>query len=961
MEKLQNYLKIPVLKGSKIPAVCGWTKDNYENNFFDENEYDTGIITGSRNNLLILDVDIKDNGINEIQKYIMLYGDINTFTISTPSGGRHYYFKYNCVDSDKNHLINEYLTNKTKYRNKGLDIRTNGGYIKAPPSKNYNIISNTEINEIDENLLLWLIEDIEIFEKDIKQTKPKNNKKMQNEPYKYNITKNKLTEILNYLDGDYSTQYNKWLLITTILKNITLNNFDTFDIFEEFSKRNKKKYNKDNNLLIWNSNSGIIDINYLIKRINKENKLNLPLIEKFKPINNNLKYDGYKVLNINAKYVNYEQEIYNNNDTIIIKSTTGSGKTSNTAKLTAEYLKNNSHLKFLSLVNLIKLSDQQIKTFKDNNLYVISYQEATNKEIKNKNIICCLNSIITKLNIISDEDIKNYIVYIDEITAFIDSLLFNDALNKELKQIYLKLMKIIKECNKLIVSDAIINNNVFNLLEKRNKKNKIFIINEYKKYKDVEAIRHNDENEFLKEIRNNINDDKYFLFGCDSKSTITKYYNTLREEFKTKTDKFLLITAETTKKINNAVEEFKNKFVFFSPSIITGLDFSISEKQNVFIYIKGNTINPASSFQQATRTRNIDKLYYYSCCKEKKEKYCNIEEVETNFKTMIETNEKLLNLSCSIDEDDEINIINNTFFKLFCEGIYQQDTEQTNKLLHFEEILINQGFKLFCDGDKNQLNKELKKQMTNEFNEIKEQKFNKYIDDTNEGEDVFLMDEHEKYLKRQILLKIDDEELKEYEFLLNDEFKLSSFFHFINLFRTTTNINECLTKNKNNNMNVKIMNDEYNKILLLRKFEIENNITPFDINFINDEQIKINIDDIEYKHLKYIFRMTKGKPTNKEELKKVYIGMLRNLISNLDIIKSKQIRVKGDKIMHYSFNEQLIKSLFNLIFRMKIKYLDENLLNKINIKLPTDYINECVIKEIHEEEKNIIYKFKGKK
>jgi len=123
--------------------------------FFFENEYDTGIITGSRNNLLVLDVDIKDDGINEIQKYIMLYGDIHTFTISTPNGGKHYYFKYNCVDSDKNHLINEYLTNTTKYRNKGLDIRTNGGYIKAPPSKDYNIIEDNEINEIDENLLLW--------------------------------------------------------------------------------------------------------------------------------------------------------------------------------------------------------------------------------------------------------------------------------------------------------------------------------------------------------------------------------------------------------------------------------------------------------------------------------------------------------------------------------------------------------------------------------------------------------------------------------------------------------------------------------------------------------------------------------------------------------------------------------------------------------------------------------------
>ena len=39
--------------------------------------------------------------------------------------------------------------------------------------------------------------------------------------------------------------------------------------------------------------------------------------------------------------------------------------------------------------------------------------------------------------------------------------------------------------------------------------------------------------------------------------------------------------------IKNASEQFKNKFVFYSPSITTGIDFCIEDKQDVFIYING--------------------------------------------------------------------------------------------------------------------------------------------------------------------------------------------------------------------------------------------------------------------------------------------------------------------------------------------------------------------------------------
>ena len=193
-----------------------------------------------------------------------------------------------------------------------------------------------------------------------------------------------------------------------------------------------------------------------------------------------------------------------------------------------------------------------MKTFSDEKVKVISYQDATYEDFKTKNIICCLNSIHRRINI-DENEIKNYVVYIDEITSFIDSFLYNDSLNSHLKDTYLMLMKVIKNCKKLIVSDAIINANVFNLLQQRKMKEKIFIVNKYQKYKDIEGIRYNDENKFLEQLKEHLKQNKHFLFGADSKSVITKYHDTLLKLYPEKLKDFILITADTVKKINDVI------------------------------------------------------------------------------------------------------------------------------------------------------------------------------------------------------------------------------------------------------------------------------------------------------------------------------------------------------------------------------------------------------------------------
>ncbi len=83
---------------------------------------------------MVVDIDVKDDGVREFRKYRREFGTPETPTVNTPSGGCHYYFNYSYEDPDTDLMIRTYLKNKTKYRGKGLDIRIDGGYVVAPPS-----------------------------------------------------------------------------------------------------------------------------------------------------------------------------------------------------------------------------------------------------------------------------------------------------------------------------------------------------------------------------------------------------------------------------------------------------------------------------------------------------------------------------------------------------------------------------------------------------------------------------------------------------------------------------------------------------------------------------------------------------------------------------------------------------------------------------------------------------------
>ena len=231
-------------------------------------------------------------------------------------------------------------------------------------------------------------------------------------------------------------------------------------------------------------------------------------LSKEMPINN---------VRMKIKYVDegLTKELFDMNDTIIIQSTTGTGKTS----CVASRVSNDD--KIISIVPRISLANQHVESFKKHGIALNNYLETD--DCKQNNIVICLNSLI-KLKFLPIKDIKRSVVYIDEIASFLESLTDNDTMNKTLKQINIILMKIIKNAKKIIVSDAIINDGVFEFLKYRDDKTKLFFINDYVKYSDIPAVRVKDETKFLEMVKTKIMKNEPFLFPSDSCSTITKFY-----------------------------------------------------------------------------------------------------------------------------------------------------------------------------------------------------------------------------------------------------------------------------------------------------------------------------------------------------------------------------------------------------------------------------------------------------
>ena len=836
-------------------------------------------------------------------------------------------------------LIESYLTNSTKYRGVGLDIRTNGGLIVIEPStidnKCYKFVKGRSFSDIQpiempESLIRWLlIEKVKItqhIKSDAFIEKPLIDCMNNADNMILNISNENIVRMLMKLDDSYCDDLDKWLFITNILKNS-----NCFTIWDDWSTMSKK-YNYNTNVKIWNASAGIIDINFLIYILNKTRKDKLPLVQKFKtykPICNVLKFDKNTY---DKKWFSITDDEFNKHSTIIGHSCTGTGKTTETARAIKSYnLKQKKPFKILSIISKQNLAGQHIKSFSEADIPLVSYQD-DDKKISHDNIVCCINSIMILKNIPTNE-FKNYIVYIDETSMFSKDLTHNETLKGRLKSCYQILMRIIKNCHKLILTDARINDNAFNLSKTRLIEQTLYIRNNYKKYQNVPAIKLRDENMLLEQMLTNINETRYFLAASDSCTTITQYYHKCKKEAPSDAqDNFILITSETPYKIVDATEQFKDKYIFYSPSIIASIDVSFPDAQDVFIYNKGRTIDPSDIFQQTTRTRNINKLYYYSEVKSHQPIYNSLEECRSINLELTTTSKEIFEVCSSNDNADDEIINENTFFELFVYNEYVADIFNTNKTIHYENILKEEGFNLSTVGNAQKLDKTIKDEMTEAVAMIKEETFNELIEtgicDDNLTANLTLLG---------LEANIDNDILLKYKIQITDKFKLLEHLNIIRTFKDDLTIEFKIAKIEEESYNIQCLGSIYHKISIVRQLAKDMNVIFLDVN-IHPNDITFNvINDKKWLLMQKMFRINRKIPTTKDEMFKLYISLLKH-ITTTEIILTKKNTTLIDKKRGntYILNKELIKHHIELdkFMNEDLKNYDIKLLKMFDIEKP---------------------------
>lgn len=92
----------------------------------------------------------------------------------------------------------------------------------------------------------------------------------------------------------------------------------------------------------------------------------------------------------------------------------------------------------------------------------------------------------------------------------------------------------------------------------------------------------------------------------------------------------------------------------------------------------------------------------------------------------------------------------------------------------------------------------------------------------------------------------------------------------------------------------------YSKVKAIKILETKNNIKMLEVDYINDGSI--DMSDNEYKCSKSIFWITKKKPENYEELRKICVTMIKNVATN-DLIKTCRIMEEKIRTRNYNVNE----------------------------------------------------------
>lgn len=714
---MSNIYKIKLIENTKKP-VEKWS--DKKNHYLSVNgQY--GILTGKINDIIVVDLDCYDWTDDHI--FYQKFGkDIdklfNTYTVKSPNGGYHYYFKY--TDTIKT-MSNKFLK---------IDVRSDGAYIVGEGSvingNKYQCV-NGKLNHLAN--LPNILNDMLITKPEKKTAEKKTAEKNETEVnIRYIIPNNELIEIVESLDKNYFINFDDWIIFTTFCKIIS-SEFAK-ELWKSKSFIDNHQYDLDKNEEHWNNiridNTKQI-IEYVLKEVNMIDRLPYYKIKDIpkdteKPIvvfcKEKLGYDYF--LRSSDPNINY-----------VIKSDTGTGKTTSFKHYAAS-----SDINFLSICSRVSLCQEQYRIFINHEIDARLYQNEPFLD-KNYSTIIQLDSLLR----ISNFEFKNHIIFMDEFNSLIEYLITSPTLYQNRVPIFRLLCKIIKEAKQIICVDADINDVSLKFLNMIGKKYE-YHMNIHKHNKGIKATEITDRDTFIQMLKK----ENKFLLCCDSKTECKSIFNDLD------TDDVKLITSDSP---DSEINLDSHKKVIFSPKIIYGIDSTM--KRPVYCLYKSKTISPKHMVQQINRCRNIEHIYYlYTNKKIYESKYKSIEEAKKYSENMMKHN--LLEFKEMATEEE-----NKIFFELFSMYEYINDCYEMNKLLHFKNILRERGVEDINNFDKTKNKLKTHKEIVEKDLEEFDPK-SKRVNDINS------------------YLFVPDERIEEYKEYFVDNIKLSNHYNISSFF-----------------------------------------------------------------------------------------------------------------------------------------------------------------------------------
>ena len=695
--------------------------DNGEGVFFPlgTNKYTSDYPWDCCNPVFVVDIDYYKEGF-ENSEFYKKFGDPldyfkDTLIVRTGKGGLHLYFKEVVGLPAQNGLDSGLIDIKSGWKNDGepgqafvVGFGSKVKYTIADMNKyklpsrigEYKVIHDNIIQEAPKELIKYiykfnkpkftsLIEWVNF--RSLKEKKCNKNVLPCNQPGLCNFDcPDSVLEIvckqLQKKDKEYfKGNFKKWLIFTTAMKSI-----NKFKIWDHFNKLyGGDSYDKNRNCAVWNSHlkyAGDINcLRHILKVVDREE-----LIDKFqrKPIiQHKIKFDRSEKMKgyLSDNLMMFEGESY------AIKSPTGTGKT----KLVKDYF-NQTGTKFIDIVSRKSLCDDHVRAFRDEGIECVDYQEEEGL-IKKGNVVVQIDSLMRCFNIIKSDEIKDYVVFIDEYTSVMEHLNISPHLDSKKCAIYNLLEHLMSKCKNIIVVDADLDGLSLDFIEKVCGREIYKIENKRESFQNLECKEYTDIDYFYEELMKR---DK-FMFCTDSLSLAKtcierfKIQKVERKEYKLdnkvineveityiEDERGLIVLISGDNDFCPDLDKFDR--VIFSPKIIYGVD-SVMERE-VFAAYKENTINAKMMMQQIARCRNPKFLHFIFLKKKYKEsKYNTLEEVKQEQDFIM----KLTDLKCNCSEK-----VTEFYLNHRAHIIYNNDCYRTNQYAHVKYLMETKNFKM---------------------------------------------------------------------------------------------------------------------------------------------------------------------------------------------------------------------------------------------------------------------------